>query len=87
MKITRLRKFLKRLKPDDKIELKWMDHYSILGWDNVKKNAPIHCLSVGYYHSYDDYYLYLLSTISSNATGGIMARIKQDITHIRKLKP
>lgn len=87
MKITRLRKFLKRLKPDDKIEVKWVDHYSTLGWDNVKINTPMYCLSVGYYHSNDDYYLYMMSSISSDSTGGIMARIKHDISHIRKLKP
>ena len=79
-KVT-LKNFLKNLKKDNKIEVKWLDHYSAIGWEYVDKSKPVYCTSVGYFDSHDPIYLYMMSSITPGNSGGVMCRTTQVADH------
>jgi hypothetical protein len=84
-----MKKIPKNLKIGTKIEIKWRDHYHRYGWlDKTDvQGEQVICFSVGYFLGHDDTYLYMSATDSPNQYAGLMARLKNNILALRKLKP
>lgn len=88
--MVNLKKKLKTIRKGQKIEIKWIDHWSSSGWrpkDFVDSSLDMECTSVGYYCGENSKYIFLAATDDlGQDVGSATGRLKNCIISLRKLK-
>ena len=69
------------------VEVHWIDSETDTGWEETEKVPPKLVKSIGYYHSEDDYFIYIHADTDGNLTNRRMKIPWCSIKEVIELPP